>query len=93
MKGARIGIDKNRYSKLSDEAKTAFKDLISVMKEAGAVIVEDLDIKQPSLIFNIMKHEFKRNINKYLSTTSTNVKVNTLKDIVMYNEKHEIVAV
>jgi amidase len=92
LKGARIGIDKNRYSKLSDEAKTAFKDLISVMKEAGAVIVEDLDIKQPSLIFNIMKHEFKRNINKYLSTTSTNVKVKTLKDIVKYNEKHEIVA-
>lgn len=89
LKGARIGIDKNRYSKLSDESKKAFNDLIATMRDSGAIIVEDLDIKQPNLIFNIMKHEFKRNINKYLSTTSEYLKVKKLKDIIKYNKKHE----
>ncbi len=56
------------------------------------MLVEELGIKQPNLIFQIMKYEFKRNINKYLSTTNPEVQVKSLKDIVQYNKDHDDVA-
>ncbi|MBU1019642.1 MAG: hypothetical protein KJ847_00390, partial [Firmicutes bacterium] len=68
--------------------KKAFNEIIEVFKQADAVIIEGLEIKQTQLIFNLMKYEFKRNMNHYLSTLGTNSRMKSLKDILQYNREH-----
>jgi amidase len=87
--GARIGIDKTRYDKLSKAAKATFDTNIDIMEKAGAVIISDLNIEQTDFIFYVMKYEFKRNFNNYLSTLGTNTKIKTLKEIIEFNRNND----
>lgn len=91
LNGARIGIDKTRYDKLSKARKKVFDQNVKIMEEAGAVIVDDLNIKQTDYILYVMKYEFKRNINKYLSSLGANIKIKTLKDIIEFNRNNDTV--
>ncbi|KFZ26264.1 MAG: Glutamyl-tRNA(Gln) amidotransferase subunit A [Candidatus Izimaplasma bacterium HR2] len=91
LQGARIGIDKARYDKLSEAKKKVFNNNVKVMEDAGAIIVKDLNIKQTEYIFYVMKYEFKRNINNYLSSLGNNTKIKTLKEIVEFNRNNDIV--
>lgn len=88
LKGARIAINRDNYDKLSDPNKKAFDDVVATLKKADAIIIEDLPIKQTELIFNIMKYEFKRNLNHYLSTLGQQSNMKTLNDILQYNRDH-----
>lgn len=88
IKRKRIGIDRTNYKKLSKENQNAFKEVLYNLEENGAFLIEDLGIKQPKLIFNIMKYEFKSCINEYLSNTNENVPVKSLHDIVEFNKKN-----
>ena len=81
LENACIAIDRSHYNELSDTRKKAFDNMINVIKESGAKIIEGLDIKQTHYIFYLMKYEFKRNINHYLQSLGGNTKVKTLKDI------------
>lgn len=89
LKGARIAIDMTRYEKLSPLRQKAFNDTVEVMRNAEAHIIENLEINQTQFVFYVMKYEFKRNINKYLSTLGTNTKMKTLKDIIDYNRDND----
>ncbi|MBN2604593.1 MAG: amidase [Bacilli bacterium] len=88
LKGARIAINRDRFDALPEANKKAFNEVIETFKKADAVIIEGLEIKQTKLIFHLMKYEFKRNINHYLSTLGTNSKMKTLNDILHYNREH-----
>lgn len=92
IKGKRIGIDRHRYADLSDKRKNAMENVIEVFKASGAEIITDLHIEQTKEIFHVMKYEFKRNMNHYLSTLGTNTKMKSLKDIIEYNRKNEKIA-
>jgi len=87
--GARIGIDTSYLEELPKANKDAFHTNLKVMEQAGAVIIDNLNIKQTELIFNVMKYEFKRNINNYLSSLGTNTTMNTLKDIIQFNRDND----
>lgn len=87
LNGARIGIDKTRYDKLSKAKKKAFNNNVKEMKKAGALIFDNLDIKQTDYIFYVMKYEFKRNINNYLGSIKGNIK--TLKDVIQFNRDND----
>jgi len=89
LKGARIGIDKSNYDKLTPLRKTAFDELLNVMRKAGATLIEDLNIVQTKKIFSVMKYEFKRNLNHYLSTLGQNSKMKTLKEIIEFNRLND----
>jgi len=89
LEGACIAIDRSHYNELSDTRKKAFDNMINVIKESGARIIEGLDIKQTNYIFYLMKYEFKRNINHYLQSLGGNTKMKTLKDIIDFNRLHD----
>ena len=91
LNNARIGIDKAHYKKLSKERKKVFNDNVKAMKNAGAIIIDNLDIKHTDFIFYVMKYEFKRNINNYLSSLGTNTKIKTLREIIEFNRDNDIV--
>ncbi len=88
LKNARIAIDKTNYDELTFKRKKAFDYLVKTMSDAGAIIIENLKIKQTEYIFYLMKYEFKRNINHYLQSLENNTTVKTLKDIIEFNNNN-----
>lgn len=88
LKGARIAINRAHYNELPEANKIAFNEMIQVLKNADAVLIEGLEINETKQIFHIMKYEFKRNINHYLSSLGSNSKMKSLKDIIQYNLKN-----
>lgn len=84
LQGKRIGIDKTHYDSLSAKRQEAFDHVCNKMKQLGATIVEDLDIKQTKEIYLVMKYEFKNMINNYFVEEGLNL---TLRDVVRYNEQ------
>ena len=89
LKNSCIAIDRSHYNELTDLRRKAFDDMVNTIKESGAKIIEGLDIKQTNYIFYLMKYEFKRNINHYLSSLGNNSKMKTLKDIINFNRLHD----
>ena len=89
LDNACIAIDRSNYDKLSDFRKKAFDDIVEIIKDSGAKVIEGLDIKQTNYIFYLMKYEFKRNINHYLHSLGNSTKIKTLKEIIDFNRLHD----
>ncbi len=83
LKGNRVGIDKTNFEKLSPKRQEAFNKVINTLESLGVTIVDNLNIIQTKQIYHVMKYEFKKCINSYLSNEGLNL---TLKDIVKYNQ-------
>jgi amidase len=93
LRGARIGVVRNRlfgYSALTDAlAEGAIAD----MKREGAVIVDPANI--PTLgrfdesEFDVLQFEFKADLNKYLTSLGTAAGVHSLMDVITFNEAHK----
>src|SRR5207247_8380552 len=93
LKGARIGVVRNRlfgYSAAADQIADA---AIAEMKKNGAVIVDPADIptagKFDDSEFDVLLYEFKADLNKYLASLGPGAPVKSLKDIIDFNEKHK----
>ena len=93
--GIRIGINRAKEAgepESTEEEKAAFDNLCGLLGANGAVLVDHVSIDAQAGIGNIMRYEFKACMNYYLSTLRGSAQVNTLKDIVQYNQDHASVA-
>ena len=95
LKGVRIGI--NRSQKLdnfalNEDEKAAFDNLCTVVSEAGAILVDNVNIDSNFAIGKLMRNEFKACMNYYLSTLGECSKIKTLRDIVEYNQANANIA-
>lgn len=96
LDGLRIGL--NRKLELDEgwynpiEA-AIFEKLCTLLETQGAVLVDDLQMASPRTAQNaIMRYEFKACINHYLSTWAGKTKMQSLQDIIEYNQAHAAVA-
>lgn len=89
LKGKRIGLEKKKYSnpllnELLDKA-------ITIMKQQGATIVEieylDEINSNGGAENEVLEFEFKYGVNKYLSTSNSNIK--SLEEVIAFNKKNE----
>ena len=64
LKKLRIGINRDNFDKLPQLRKDAFLNVLNILEESGAILIDNITLNQPEKIFHIMKYEFKRNINK-----------------------------
>ena len=93
LKGKRIGVWTSKLA-MHYEVKTAMDPILERMEAAGAVLV-DLDEIVPGSddlggkSFLRMQYEFKDGVNKYLETASPNSGVQTLADIIAFNQENE----
>jgi amidase len=92
LKGARIGVCRN-LGRFNPEVDRLLEDAIAVMKQNGAEIIDPADIptvgqfEQSEL--EVLKYEFKANINAYLSGLGNPVRVRSLRDLIEFNEKNK----
>src|SRR4030095_10001377 len=92
LKGARIGVVRNRLFGYSAAADAIANEAIAEMKRQGAVIVDPVTIptlgKFDDSEFQVLLYEFKADLNKYLAWLGPASPVHSLKDVIAFNTAH-----
>jgi amidase len=93
LRGARIGVPRERYFGGNAEANAAVEAAIEVMRELGAEIVDPVaipsaeQIAQSQAELTILLYELKTDLAAYLADRP-NSPVRTLADVIRFNEEH-----
>src|SRR5436309_4283407 len=93
LKGARIGVWRHTTTGYSTYTDAIFENVIQIMRNAGAVIVDPADIPTAEQILsepaeiNVLLYEFKRDLNAYLASRP-GLSVHTLADLIAFNDAH-----
>jgi amidase len=93
LKGARIGVVRNRYFGYSPAADRIAEAAIADMKKLGAAIVDPANIatlgKFDDGEFQVLLYEFKADLNKYLTWLGAASPVHSLKEVIAFNDAHQ----
>ncbi|HEX8652097.1 MAG TPA: amidase [Pyrinomonadaceae bacterium] len=93
LRGARIGVARDKFFGYSDHVDKLINAAIDEMKRMGAVIVDPADIptagKFDDSEFEVLLYEFKADLNQYLAGLGTRAPVHTLKEIIAFNERNK----
>jgi len=91
LRGARIGVSRN-YFGFQDKVDELMEDLIKILKDRGAVIVDPANLITPPEFndneLSVLLYELKSDLNSYLSTLGPSAPMHTLKEIIDFNEKN-----
>ncbi|MDA1099144.1 MAG: amidase [Proteobacteria bacterium] len=95
LRGARIGVARN-YCGFNDAVDELVQKCLTVMREAGATIVEDLELTsvediRPSEL-QVMMTEFKAGLNDYLADVESELPVHSITDLIAFNIENQAVA-
>ncbi|HEX7051999.1 MAG TPA: amidase, partial [Longimicrobiales bacterium] len=92
LRGARIGIARERFFGYSPEADRIVETAIDAMREAGAVIIDPADIpnvgEYDATEFTVLLYEFKADLNRYLAERGPSAPVRSLEEIIAFNERN-----
>jgi amidase len=91
LKGARIGVPRKPYfNDLDADKLQVMERAISDLREAGAVIVDDVSLPNHKDIwnYNVLLYEFKSDLNVYLSSLGAQAPARSLKDVIEFNHQH-----
>ncbi|SHG09925.1 amidase family protein [Ornithinibacillus halophilus] len=88
LKGKRLGISRDYIGNLPDEELELVNKALIVMEELGATIVDPIALPTDLPVPTVLFHEFKNGLNAYLSTVDHRLKLNTLLDIINFNQSH-----
>jgi len=92
LRGARIGLPRERYFGFSEETDRIMEEAIQALRDAGAEIIDPADIPNAGEInrpsYQVLLYEFKADLNKYLEGLGPGAPVKTLEEIIAFNEAH-----
>jgi amidase len=91
LRGARIGISRLRHFGYSPDADALVEAAIEVMRAQGAVMVDPVNIPMVDRIrgceLEVLLHEFKDGLNRYLEGLGPRARVRTLTDVIAFNNR------
>ncbi len=92
LRGARIGVARDKFFGFSEETDKIVDAAIAEMKRAGAEIVDPADIptlgKFDDSESEVLSYEFKNDLNLYLGALGPKALVHSLADVIAFNEAH-----
>ena len=92
LRGARIGVARDKFFGFSEETDRVMEAAIAEMKRRGAEIVDPADIptagKFDDSESEVLSYEFKNDLNLYLGALGPKAPVHSLADVVAFNESH-----
>jgi len=92
LRGARIGVARDKFFGFSEETDRVIEAAIAVMKRSGAEIVDPADIltagKFDDSESDVLSYEFKNDLNLYLGALGPKAPVHSLADVIAFNESH-----
>lgn len=86
LNGARIGVDRSFLSTIDTDERKIIEEAIEEIKSQGAII-EEVTIPKTSFTSIVLWHEFKHDINAYLSKVSNEVPIKSLVDLIEFNKQ------
>ena len=93
LRSARIGVVREVLFGYSPPADRIAEDALELLESEGATLVDPANIDTISqldeLQMEVMMHEFKAGINAYLANLGPNAPVQSLNDIIAFNEKNK----
>jgi amidase len=93
LKGARIGVARDRYFGYSPPTDRLIDDAIAAMKARGAVIVDPANLPTAAKLddceMEILLFEFKADVNAYLKSRGGSSKVRSLQEVIAFNEREK----
>jgi amidase len=92
LRGARIGVARDKFFGFSEETDRVMEAAIAEMKRQGAEIVDPADIptagKFDDSESEVLSYEFKNDLNLYLGALGPKAPVHSLADVIAFNESH-----
>jgi amidase len=92
LRGARIGVARDKFFGFSEETDRVIDAAIAEMKRRGAEIVDPADIptagKFDDSESEVLSYEFKNDVNLYLGALGPKSPVHSLADVIAFNESH-----
>jgi len=92
MRGARIGVARDKFFGFNEETDRVIEAAIAEMKRRGAEIVDPADIptagKFDDSESEVLSYEFKNDLNLYLGALGPKAPVYSLADVIAFNESH-----
>jgi amidase len=88
LKGARLGVCRNFFTGF-DELDAAIEAAIQVMKNQGAVIVDAVELAQPSYgdaELDVLLYELKHDLGVWLREFAPGATVQSLADVIAFNQ-------
>lgn len=95
LRGVRLGIPrKGIHDALTQSQEACFEQALRDLERAGAVLVDSADIPNIELDwqFDVLMYEFKPSVNAYLGRLSATTPVHSLRDVIAYNQEHQVKA-
>jgi len=93
LRGARIGVVRNRLFGSSPAADAIAERAINEMRQQGAVIIDPADIptlgKFDDSEFDVLLYEFNADLNRYLTWLGPASPMHSLADIIEFNDRHK----
>jgi amidase len=92
LKGARIGVLRQRVTGYSPATDRIFEEALAAMKSAGAVLVDPADLATSGQFdeaeFEVLLYELKADLNRYLAELGPAAPVHTLGETIEFNDKN-----
>jgi amidase len=92
LKGARIGVPRERYFGYHPATDALIAQALELMKAQGAVIVDEVNIPTAAKLdepeMEVLLYEFKADIEAYLAGLGERTRLKTLADLIRFNEEH-----
>ena len=92
LKGARIGVAREKYMGYSKPTDALIASAIDVMKSQGATIVDPANIATARHLdadeYDLLLYEFKADLDSYLGSLGPSSLVHSLADVIAFNKKN-----
>jgi amidase len=93
LKGARIGVARERLFGYDQHADRVVNAAIEEMRRLGAVIVDPANLPNTGAYdgdeFTVLLYEFKADLNAYLAGRGATAQVHSLADVIAFNEREK----
>ncbi|MEO8738808.1 MAG: amidase [Casimicrobiaceae bacterium] len=92
LKGARIGVVRANFGGRNDLATAVVEAALPVLAAKGAILVDPVELPVGASFetaeIAVLLHEFKVDIAAYLAEYAPGSKIQTLADVIAFNERH-----
>ncbi|AKQ66435.1 N-carbamoylputrescine amidase [Myxococcus hansupus] len=92
LKGARIGVPRERFYGYHAATDARMEEALALMKSRGAILVDPAPIPQADKLqapeFEVLLYEFKAGLEAYLASLGEGRAPRTIAELIRFNEEH-----
>lgn len=93
LKGARIGIPREKFFGYSRETDRIAHIALAALKAQGAILIDPANLpnagKYDDSEFEVLLYEFKADLNRYLASLGPGAHPRTMAEVIAFNESHK----